>query len=54
MDSSRNSRPQFDKTPTEVKNPPRRLAAILDSDSQAIINTNLRLQAGIPQEKISR
>lgn len=31
-----------------------RLAAILEADSQAIVNTNLRLWAGIPADKIER
>jgi hypothetical protein len=31
-----------------------KLRAILDADSLAVINTNLRLQAGIKQDEIAR
>jgi len=50
----RNRRPRFDKTPIAVKPRPRRLGAILDGDNVAIIATNLKIQAGIPQDRISR
>lgn len=47
--SLRAERPADEPTPAR-----KRLSRILDSDRVAIIVTNLRLQAGIPQDRITR